>query len=458
MEKGLPGLAGAVTPKHRLVLVAATIAMALAALDIDLPSAALPKIAADLQGVTLLGDIFTLYLVSSVIGMLLFGRLSDHYGRKPLFLGGISIFMLGCMLAAGAPTLWFFLASRALQGLGAGALPPLAMVIAADLIPDDGLLGRTQGVMNSVWGVSGALGPLVGGAITDSLSWRGIFLFILPIAALAMGLVATFFREEHQARQGDAAASPRKSPGDAGGWRFLLAPAVLAGYVASLLFGAVILLLFAYLPLFIQGVMWQGTRESGVVLAAVSISWSFSGIAAGVLMKRLVSAIGWAMLVGVALVVAAWVGLLRLLQLDTPFEALVPVALLLGLGGGLFNTPSVVIIPRLCPASWRGLANALVEATFSIGGALGVFAAGLIFQIRVGPRADAYSRILLDAHARGLLLPQQARVLASQVAGGLHGVYVLACVLAGGLFCATCVLSTTYGKRKEMDHPAERQQ
>lgn len=212
MEKGILNLAPAVSHKHRLVLVAATIAMALAALNIDLPSTALPKIAAQLQGVTLLGDIFTVYLASSVLGMLLFGRLSDHYGRKPLFLVGISIFMLGCMLAAGAPTMWFFLTSRALQGLGAGALPPLAMVIAADLIPDDGLLGRTQGIMNSVWGVSGALGPLVGGTITDSLSWRGIFLFILPIAALAMGLVAAFFQEEHQAGQGGAAASHQQSP------------------------------------------------------------------------------------------------------------------------------------------------------------------------------------------------------------------------------------------------------
>lgn len=135
-----------------------------------------------------------------------------------------------------------------------------------------------------------------------------------------------------------------------------------------------------------------------------------------------------------------------------------PVALLLGLGGGLFNTPSVVVIPRLCPASWRGLANALVEVTFSIGGAIGVFTAGLIFQIRVGSRADTYSRILLNAHARGQLLPQQARLLASQVASGLHGVYVMACMLAGGLFCATCVLSITYGRKKEMDLPAERQQ
>jgi len=442
-QKGASATTSAQPREERLTLLAATIGMSLAALDLDIPSASLPQIASQLRGVPLLGGVFTVYLVSSVLAMVLFGRLSDLYGRKPLFLAGIAIFMAGCACAAAAPTMWFLLFARALQGIGAGALPPLAMTIAADLIPEPDRLGRTQAIMNSVWGISATLGPLVGGSITDGLSWRGIFLLTFLIAAVAMGLGAVSFSETRTPRPGNQReADQTPTPG----WQNLSA-VQLFGYLASLLFGAVVLLLFSYVPLFVQGILGLGALETGLVLAPLSISWTAAALLAGGYMTN-GAAIRRELLVGGVLMAGAWLLLLLFLKESIPFLTLIPLVALLGCGGAFFNTPSMVVIQQCSPESQRGLATSLMEGCYSIGGALATLGAGFLLQSWLGPSAGATEDLLLDRHAVSALAPRLAHLLISQLNSGLHAVFLFACLLACVLACLIAALAAAYRRQK----------
>ena len=431
--------------QERFTLLAATIGMALAALDLDIPSAALPQIAAQLQGVPLLGGVFTVYLVSSVLAMLLFGRLSDLHGRKPLFLAGVAIFLVGCVCAAAAPSMWFLLFARTLQGIGAGALPPLAMVIAADLIAEPDRLGRTQAIMNSVWGISATLGPLVGGSLTDGLSWRGIFLFTFLIAAVALGLAVFCFRETNTPRPGTRQESDQFSPPT----RQTFSVVPLLGFLTSLLFGAIVLLLFSYVPLFVQGILGQGALETGLVLAPLSICWTVTAILAGNAMKN-GAAIRRELLAGGLLMAGAWLALVLFLREGIPFLALIPLVALLGCGGAFFNTPSLVVVQQCSPESKRGLATSLMEGCYSIGGALGTLVAGFLLQWWMGPGAGATEELLLDRHAASALAPQQVTLLSSQLAGGLHAVFVLAFLASCALAALIAALAAAYRSQKRM--------
>jgi EmrB/QacA subfamily drug resistance transporter len=170
------------------ILGAVLIGMFLAALDQTVVGTALPVIVTDLRGNDVYIWAFTGYLVTATVSGPLYGKLSDIFGRRPFFVLGVSIFLLGSALAAISGTMWQFIAFRSLQGLGAGALFPISIAIIGDIFsPSE--RGKYLGFFGAVFGLSSLIGPAIGGLITDNFGWHWIFLVNLPIGAAVLFVI-----------------------------------------------------------------------------------------------------------------------------------------------------------------------------------------------------------------------------------------------------------------------------
>jgi EmrB/QacA subfamily drug resistance transporter len=170
------------------ILFMVMIGVFLAALDQTVVGTALPRIITDLGGNDLYTWAFTAYLLTSTISGPLYGKLSDLFGRRPIFLFGIGIFMVGSLLAGLSQAMWHLIGARGIQGLGAGALFPIALAVIGDLFsPSE--RGRYQGLFGAVFGLSVLIGPAIGGLLTDTVGWPFVFFFNLPIGAVVFYVV-----------------------------------------------------------------------------------------------------------------------------------------------------------------------------------------------------------------------------------------------------------------------------
>ena len=166
--------------------------MFLAALDQTVVATAIPRIVTDLGGFDRITWIATAYIVASTASVPIVGRLTDLYGRKRFYIAGIAVFMAGSVLAGLSQTMDQLIVFRAVQGLGGGVLLAISFVIVGDLFsPAD--RGKMQGVLAAVFGLASVIGPTLGGAITDTLSWHWIFYINVPIGIAALVLFNKFF-------------------------------------------------------------------------------------------------------------------------------------------------------------------------------------------------------------------------------------------------------------------------
>jgi EmrB/QacA subfamily drug resistance transporter len=183
-----PPTIGGEGQKLWLVFAGLMLALVLAALDQNIVATALPRIVSDLGGLAHLSWVVTAFLVASTMTTPLYGKLSDIYGRKPAFYVSIAIFLAGSALCGFSQNMTELIVFRGIQGLGAGGLITLAQTVVGDLVsPRD--RGRYQGLFSAVFAVCSVAGPLLGGVITDALSWRWIFYVNLPVGAAAVALI-----------------------------------------------------------------------------------------------------------------------------------------------------------------------------------------------------------------------------------------------------------------------------
>jgi EmrB/QacA subfamily drug resistance transporter len=173
-----------------VIISALMLVMLLAALDQTIVSTALPRIATDLHGLNKLSWVATAYLLTSAITTPIYGKISDLFGRKKIFQTAIVIFLVGSMLCGISQTMDELVFARGLQGIGAGGLISLVLAIVGDIIPPRER-GKYMGYIMSMFGLASVAGPLVGGFLTDSLSWRWVFFVNLPLGAVALFAVAT---------------------------------------------------------------------------------------------------------------------------------------------------------------------------------------------------------------------------------------------------------------------------
>ena len=183
---------------HRLepgmgpVLLTLALGVFVCALDLNVLSPALPVLSAQFgvsaQDASLA---LTVYLLANIASIPVSAKLADRYGRQPIYLACIAIFMVGSVITIVAPQFWVFLLGRIIQALGAGGVFPVATATIADRIPLE-RRGGALGILGAIWGVAGILGPIVGGLCTTFLSWHWIFLFNLPLGTLVLLLAKRY--------------------------------------------------------------------------------------------------------------------------------------------------------------------------------------------------------------------------------------------------------------------------
>src|SRR5882672_6731030 len=181
-----PAIPAGVDPRTRTQIVAAVLlGLFLAALDQTVVGTALPRIVTDLSGNDIYTWAFTAYILTATISGPIYGKLSDLFGRRPVLLFAVSVFLLGSLLSGLSQEMWQFILFRGLQGLGGGAVFPIALAVVADLYtPAE--RGKYLGSFGAVFGLSSLLGPWLGGTITDNFGWHWIFYINIPIGLISL--------------------------------------------------------------------------------------------------------------------------------------------------------------------------------------------------------------------------------------------------------------------------------
>ncbi|PFG41071.1 EmrB/QacA subfamily drug resistance transporter [Georgenia soli] len=404
------------------VLIALMLTTALIAIDATIVATAVPSIVADIGGFTSFPWLFSSYLLAQAVTVPVYAKVSDMVGRKPVVLVGIGLFLLGSVLCGFAWSMPVLIVARLVQGLGAGAVQPMAITIAGDIYTV-AERARVQGYLASVWAVSSVLGPTLGGVFASLGLWRAIFFVNVPVCLLAAWMLARSFHESvhRQRHKVDVLGSflltvalsllmlALLEGGHTWAWDspvgvgmvaagavllvlFVLverraAEPVLPGFVLTrrLLLtttliafgvGAILLGLTSYVPTYLESVLGAEPVVAGLALAALTIGWPIAASQAGRIYLRL--GFRATNLIGVALVVA---GTVLLALVVTLFPALLGVAaacFVVGLGLGLTSTPSIVAAQSSVEWAERGVVTGTNMFSRSVGSAFGVAVFGAL--------------------------------------------------------------------------------
>jgi len=409
-----------------LVFWGVMLAMLLAALDQTIVATALPTIALDLHGIQHYAWVADAYLLTATITVPLYGKLSDMYGRRVLFLVSISIFLAGSALCGLSQSMTQLIGFRALQGFGAGGIIPLAQATIGDLFSARER-GRYAGYTGAVFASASIIGPLVGGWLTDSVSWRWIFYINLPLGALALFVIGTrmhlpFRKREHQVDYLGAAVLTFSvvcllMVAIWGGVTFPWASGqivglVLAGAVGlgifvivecraaepiiplglfrdsifnvtagtAFLFGVAMFGAIFFIPLFMQVVVGVSATNSGIVIMPLMLGWVATSVIAG----QIVSRTGRYKLLPIfgSFVVVFGFYLLTRLGVASSQGAGILDMVVLGLGMGMVFQIYLVAMQNSIKPKDMGSATATVQFFRSMGATFGVAAFGTIFLTR----------------------------------------------------------------------------
>jgi EmrB/QacA subfamily drug resistance transporter len=454
-------------------MTAVMLAIFMVATDSYIVATAMPTIVADLGGFRLFSWAFAAFLLAQAVTIPIYGRLADLYGRKRVFFAGTSVFLFGSLLCGCAWSMPVLVIFRALQGIGAGAVQPIATTIIGDIYaPVE--RARMQGYVSGMFGIAAIIGPTLGAFVVEHVSWSLVFWVNLPVGAATFVMFGLYLHEQREPHRhridylGSAllmlgVAAPMLALVQIGNETGLSLAALVAlgavalaalalherraaepmlplqlwrnrvvaiGCVAGFFNGALMMSISGFLPTYIQGAMGRDAIAAGVVLAASSVSWAFASMASGRLMirtsYRLTASIG-----GVCLVI----GTLVLMRL-TPASGLLLAgtgAFLLGIGMGFCNTAFIVSIQASVGWGERGMATSATMFMRIVGNSVGaaVFGAILNFGIyRKLPEAgDAVNRLMTPAGRQSLGASEIGR-LTEAVGSSLHIVYVIATLVA----------------------------
>lgn len=408
------------------IVAAVMLGMLLSSLDQTIVGTAMPRVIADLHGLEHYAWVFTAYMLASTVSVPIYGKLSDIYGRRPFYMLGMVIFLLGSALSGMAQSMPQLILFRGIQGLGAGAMMPIAMAIIGDVFPPSER-GKWQGLLMSVFGLTTIVGPTLGGWLTDNWGWRWVFYVNMPVGVLALAVAGL--------------ALPRVVNSRAHTVDYLGAAALIAGTVPLLLgfswagteyawgspqiigllaFAVVALVAFVvietkaaepiisprlfhnqifrvsslatfltaagmfgatlYLPLFIQGVLGKSATSSGAVLTPMMLGFIVSSIIGGQIMSRT----GRYKFLALGGFIVATVGMFLLSQMpaDVSSSVVIRNMIILGLGIGVSMSLFTIIVQNAFP--FRQLGEVTASLTFfrSIGGTIGAALFGTVMTNR----------------------------------------------------------------------------
>jgi MFS family permease len=393
----------------------------LVAIDATIVATAVPSIVHDVGGFTSFPWLFSAYLLAQAVSVPVYAKLSDVVGRKPIILVGIGLFLLGSILCGVAWSMPALIAFRVLQGLGAGAVQPMAITIAGDIYSLTER-AKVQGYLASVWAVSSVVGPTLGGVFSALGVWRGIFLVNIPLCLLAGWMLLRTFHEnvDRASHKVDYLGAGLLTAsltliilgalegGQAWGWTSAISVAVFAG--GALLFavfilverraaepvlppwvvsrrllattalisfgvGAVMLGLTSYVPTFLEGSLSTSPILAGLALAALTIGWPISASQSG----RLYLRIGFRKTAMIGITITVIGTAVLALTASAPSVLLVAAScFIVGLGLGLVATPSLIAAQSSVDWNERGVVTGTNLFARSIGSSIGVAVFGAV--------------------------------------------------------------------------------
>ncbi len=411
------------------VLVALMLSVALVALDSTIIATAVPSIVRDLGGFSQFPWLFSIYLLTQAVTVPLYGKFADLRGRRPVMLFGIAVFLLGSVLCGVAWSMPALIAFRALQGIGAGAVQPMALTIVGDLYSVEER-AKVQGYIASVWGIASVLGPTLGGLFSEYLSWRWIFFVNVPVGAAAVVMLVRHFKEDVVRRKhsidflgaglltagcsllilglleggvGWDWVSPVSAAVLLGGAALVVAfvfvekrvsepvlplwvftrRTLVAGNLAAVAVGALLIGLSSYVPTYVQGVLGTGALVAGFTLACLTIGWPLTATFSG----RIYMRIGFrsTALIGSSIVVAGMLLTLFLTGFSTVWEVGLA-CFVVGAGLGLTNSPTVVAVQSVVGWKRRGVVTGTNMFSRAIGSAVGAAVLGAIANATLANR------------------------------------------------------------------------
>ena len=489
------------SPEHRRVFIGLMIGMLVSSISQTIVGPGMPRIVADLGGMEHYSWVATAAMLVSAVSVPIVGKLSDLYGRRSFYIGGLVVFMVGSIVCGFSVDFWMLVLGRCIQGLGMGTLMPLSQTIIGDIIPAR-QRGKYQGYMGAIFGVTSVAGPLAGGFITDVLGWRWLFFATLPLGVLALVVIARFLHIPHERREaridylGIATLTPSlvaillatsfggtsyawNSPqviglfafGAVGLAAFVLVELraaepilplrlfrnsiftyanVAAFTIAMVMFGSII-----YIPVFAQGVMGVSATESGLILLPLMLGLVLVGIVAGVMVTR-TGRYKEIMLVGV-IVMAAGVGLLTRLTVDSTRLELASAMAVFGIGLGLAMQLYTLVVQNAVTRRDLGVATASTQFFRNVGSTVGIAIFGSIMtgglaaaiashlpESIVAELGDGIGDIdagsVLDPETMAALPPEVLAAVRMALADQLHIVFLACLPILAIAFAATLLI------------------
>lgn len=463
----------AVKSSHRpLILIACMLSMFMAAVEVTIVATAMPTIIGDLGGFSLLGWVFAVYLLTQAITVPIYGRLADLYGCRKMFFIGTTLFLIGSVLCGFAPSLGWMIGFRALQGLGAGAITPIATTLIANVYgPQE--RAKAQGYLSSVWGVSAIVGPLMGAFIVSHFPWAVVFWVNVPIGLVAMAILIKYLppdgqRKPHQldlagttyltlavaslllallqaealgcwalallafavVNGGLLVRQERKTPEPLFPLALWDSKVIIAGNVGGLIIGATMMGISAFLPTYVQGVLGGTPLEAGTTLALMSIGWPLASMFSSRMMQatsyRTTAVTGGLLLVGGSLA-------LLLLSPSSGLWMARIAAFSIGAGMGLSNTTFIVSVQNSAEPAIRGIATASTLFTRMLGSAIGTAVLGATLNLNLEyrlPQVNDPVQQLMEKATRSAMDSGQLNMLTDSVAASLHWVFVVSAVVS----------------------------